>query len=147
MTVKTVEKKERPKKQVKLNRYGNIKRNSRTAVKTVSRRRRQKFIFNAVSNDGSLKYISTVPLRESRDVKLPKALLRIVPKEVRETKGAIPQFAIFLDTKNCCGIIKCVGQEYSDKLAQNPETGEMEFIRETPDKLPYDRYPVIEKTE
>ena len=136
-TAKTTPNANRPRKRVKYNEDGNVRVPSKTAVKVVSKRRKSKYYIQPISETSKLKYITSFPLHANRMVKLPKAILSLVQKEIRDIEGAVPEFGIFIDRKNNYAIIKCIAKK-SEELLCYDENDKPYFKRVAPEKLPYD---------
>ena len=95
------------KKQLKLNAAGKVRKNSKTAVKAVTKRKRNLLRFQSCGTKQGWRYITSVPITADRNMKLPKALLAIVPEEIKERSDATPMLSIMLNKKEKIAVLFC----------------------------------------
>ena len=83
-----------------------------------------------VAGQRSLKFCKTTPY--TREVKkiLGSAALKIIPEEIRDKDGIVPQLSIYRDTKNNKIVISCNAFERSDIITTD-ENGNAVFLPDT----------------
>ena len=83
-----------------------------------------------VAGQRSLKFCKTTPY--TREVKkiLGSAALKIIPEEIRDKDGIVPQLSIYRDTKNNKIVISCNSFERSEVITTD-ENGNPCFLPDT----------------
>ena len=110
-------------------------KNTKTAVQTVTKRKRQTLRFQTAGTAEGWKYITSIPLTRDRNAKLPLALLRLVPKEIKDIEGGVPLLSIMLNKRARAAVMFVRAVKYSDEIRN--VGGAAEIVREIPKPLKY----------